>query len=340
MEKLLTSEITNTEGAMGEMAALRAIDQSAPRLVIRGESTTNTPFIDLESQTNQIAFVDYLSFSFKDHNPNKDRFPLRDIILELFNIPLESCQHLKGGRLGYEHCISFGGFGSLSYGGESQRNTIYVQISGQGCKQISDWLSVYTWGVSNDVKITRLDVAHDDTNGTELSIARAIQWYEEGLFCTNGRPPKRHLHSDFDDGDGKTFEIGKRGNSKFTRIYEKGKQLGYPASPWVRAEVEFLAKDQHIAWEAILNPVHFITGAYPAFAHLSETQSRFDRINREANLSLEKAIEWGRTSCGNLINALCLLHDEDCQKVIALLRRNEIPKSLTHYFKCLPSVED
>lgn len=303
-----------------------------PRLVIRGESISGTPFTDTESLANQVSFVDYLSCTIRNHHPIIGAFPLREIVLELFNIPLESCQPTRGGRNGYERCIDFGGFGSLSYGGESQRNTIHIQISGSGCRLIKDWLEVYTWGVSNDVKITRVDIAHDDFEGDTVTIQNAIDWYDRGLFCSNGRPPKRHLHDDFDEGDGKTFEVGVRGNSKYTRIYEKGKALGDPESPWVRAEVEFLSKDQVLGWEAILNPDHFLTGAYKAFEFLSKKQSKFERINREANMSLNRAIEWGRTACGGLINLLYLLYDGDSDKVIEILRRPQIPKALEHYY--------
>lgn len=146
-------------------------------------------------------------------------------------------------------------------------------------------------GGSNDAKKTRLDLAHDDYTGVLLTINKAMEWYDDGLFSSAGRPPKRRLIYDFDEGDGKTFYVGSRGNSKFVRIYEKGQQLGESESPWVRAEVEFLAKDLFITWEALLEPDAFLTGSYPAFAFLSEKQSRFEQIGREANLSLDKIIE-------------------------------------------------
>ena len=317
--------------AEGEVPAAKS--SAAPRLVIRGESTQGNTNSALESDQQCIAFVDYLSFTVKQDEPVSEIFPLRDVILNLFNIPLDSCELSKKGLHGYTHRVTFGGFGLLLYGGESQKNTIHVQISGEGCRLIDDWLTVYTWGVSNDVKITRLDIAHDDYNGVSLSIEKAVKWYEDGLFTSLGRKPKRKLIYDFGDGDGQTFYVGKRGNPKFTRIYEKGKQLGLPDSKWVRAEVEFRAKDQFVTWEALLLPDSFLTGAYTAFAFLSEKQSRFERVNRDANLSLEMIIEWGRTSCGNLINALCLIHNNDYEKVVNTLRRNGIPKSLESHFE-------
>ena len=322
------AHLENSPVGAAEGGVPAATSSADPRLVIRGESPTGTHHIDIESHDKHVAFVDYLSFTFRNHDPIEDRFPLRDVILGLFNIPIDCCQLANKGRNGYTHCITFGGFGSLSWGGESQRNTIHVQISGQGCKLISDWLAVYTWGISNDAKITRLDLAHDDYTGVLLTIKKAMEWYDDGLFNTAGRPPKRRLIY-----DGQTFYVGSRGNPKFVRIYEKGRQLGDSESPWVRAEVEFLSKDQFITWEALLEPDAFLTGSYPAFAFLTEKQSRFERIGREANLSLEKIIVWGRTSCGNLINALCILHEEDFEKVINILRRDGIPKSLELHFE-------
>ena len=51
----------------------------------------------------------------------------------------------------------------------------------------------------------------------------------------------------------KPFYVGKRGNSKFTRVYEKGKQFGDVNSPWVRFETEFRAGDIDIPLEFCLS---------------------------------------------------------------------------------------
>jgi phage replication initiation protein len=220
----------------------------------------------------------------------------------------------------------------MLFGGASQRNTIHVQISGAGCKLVRDWLAVYTWGESNNVKLTRLDIAHDDHDGHQIDIASAIKWYDDGLFCDKGRPPKRHLRDDFNDGSGKTFYIGSRGNSRFARIYEKGKQLGDPTSKWCRAEIEFRAVDQELSWSAVVSPDTYFAGAYKALSFLTTRQSKFERIRREETIAFDQAVHWGRQNVGQLINLLCLKHDNDSEKVVADLRRDGIPKKLERYF--------
>jgi len=320
--------ISQTEPSQPDVPAPQAGGWADPRPVIRGETIRDTPLSDTESLNSTFTFIDYLSFTYRSAEPITDRFPLQDIILNLFRIPLESIKYNKGGRNGYDHCITFEGFGCLCYGGFSQKQTVYIQLSGQGCRLIEDWLAVYSWGISNNTKITRLDIAYDDYSGIQVNIKKAIAWYEEGLFSSNGRPPKRHLHDDFDNGDGKTFYVGKRQNSRYLRVYEKGKKEGNPDSLWCRAEVEFKSKDLRIEWEAVLNSDQYLSGAYKAFEFLSIEQCRFERISRDENIALSRAIEWLRTAGGQTINLLLLLNDNDPARVIELIRRTGIPKKL------------
>lgn len=311
---------------------------TAPRHVIRGESPQdNTPSSCPESQKESATFIDYVAFSYRGDLSDNDRFPLYTVITELFGIPPSSLRKTKGGRNGYTHCIDFSGLGMLAYGGSSQKNTVYVQISGSGCKLVTNWLAIHDWAIRCSVKITRIDIAYDDHTGERINVDSAMEWYEAGLFNTGGRPPKRHLHDDFNDGSGKTFYVGKRGNSKLLRVYEKGKQLGNPDSPWCRAEIEFLAKDQRISWDAVINPDPYFSGAYKALAHLTSSESSFERLKREETIALQKAIEWCRNSCGQFINLLCCIESEDHSTVIKLLRRDGIPKKLQPYFNSLDS---
>ena len=315
------------------------VGHTAPRHVIRGESPQdNTPSSCHESQQESATFIDYIAFSYKGDLSPKERFPLYTVITKLFGIPSSSLIKSKSGRNGYTNCVVFTGLGYLAYGGSSQKNTIYVVISGNGCKLIPSWKAVYDWSTKHPVKITRLDIAFDDPSGELVNVQSAMKWYDLGLFNTGGRPPKRHLRDDFNDGSGKTFYVGKRGNSKLLRVYEKGKEQGDPISPWCRAEIEFLAKDQRISWNAVINPDPYFSGAYTALSHLiSSSESSFERIKREENIALQKATEWCRTTCGQFINLLCRIESEDYAAVIKLLRRDGIPKKLQPYFNSLMS---
>lgn len=304
---------------------------SAPRLVIRGESIP-TPSRDVEF-SNTISSLDFLGFTYFPDEPLYDEFPLRDLLADIFNIPPTDWQRTKSGWHGYDTRINLDVYGLIAFGGGSQKNTVHIELSGTGCSQVKDWLLVHDWFVTTDSRITRIDIAHDDLNGDFVSVKNAIRWSEEGLFNSRGRPPNRHLRDDFDSGEGKTFYVGKRGNDKFARIYEKGKQLGDPLSPWCRAEVEFKAKSKIIPHDVFLHPDTYLAGAYKAFEYLSAEQSKFKSIQKEKELSLIATTDWGKSTIGPLVNLLCHLNDEDHSKVIGLLRRPEIPKSLAPLFK-------
>lgn len=306
---------------------------AAPHIVIRGETIYSYQKTEQSSFENNISIIDYLPFTLRPEEAITEEFPLKDIITSVFNIPLENWKYAKSGWNGYKHKINLDEYGFLAFGGASQNNTIHVQIKGQGCKLIQDWLAVYTWGTTHNCKITRIDLAHDDYQGKVINIESAIEWYEQGLFSTNGRPPSRHMYDDFGSGAGKTFYVGKRENGKMIRIYEKGKQLGDTKNPWCRAEVEFHNKDRVLDWDMTINPDPYLSGSYKALSFLSEQQSIIKTLSKEKTICFNKALAWGLSTCGQLINLLCILNNEDYEAVIKLLRRPGIPKKLEPYFK-------
>ena len=140
-----------------------------------------------------------------------------------------------------------GSLGFIAFGGDSQRGTSSIQLNAQACSLITDWPSLKAWCEQNASKITRIDLAHDDMTGEVLTIAKGIQWLQDGLFSNNGvregmSAIKGRLIDDLGSGDGKTLYVGNRKSGKMLRIYEKGKQLGDILSTWVRAEVELKTK--------------------------------------------------------------------------------------------------
>lgn len=314
------------------LGAARPNEQTSPRLVIRGESTTDTPHTGPESLESKIAFVDYLSFTFRGEH-TFEQFPLREVLMDVFCIPPHDWRLARHGWNGYAFRVDLGVYGLVAYGGASQRGTIHVQISGKGCCLIQDWLKVYTWGVSNNCKITRIDLAHDDFLGRFASIALAHEWRSEGLFNTDGRPPKTTGFDDYGSGDGKTIYIGSRKSGKLLRIYEKGRQLGDPTSPWCRVELELRSKDRILEWEIVLNPDQYLAGSYPAIAFLTSEQSRVATIAKERTVAFESTLKHHRSSCGKFINLLCHLNNEDLSSVVAMLRRPGLPKNLEAYFR-------
>ncbi|MBL4573845.1 MAG: replication initiation factor domain-containing protein [Gammaproteobacteria bacterium] len=310
-----------------------APEAESPRLVIRGESIDTHPSPRIVTLRNSTSFIDFLGFTYFPDEPSTELYPLKEVLINIFNIPYFDWVPAKSGWQGYEKRIQLGAFGLVAFGGASQNNSIHVELAGHGCNQVKDWLLVNDWFETSDSRITRLDLAHDDFDGDVVNISNAIRWYEDDLFSSNGRPPSRHLHDDFDSGDGKTLNIGKRGNDRFTRIYEKGKQLGDPKSLWCRAEVEFKARTKIIPYEVFLYPDDYLAGAFKAFEYLSTEQSTFNSIEKDREISLERVTKQGKLACGRLVNLLCLLHNEDYKKVIDSLRRSGIPKSLEPLYK-------
>lgn len=305
----------------------------SPRIVIRGESI-QTPHTNKESTNpNSLSLIDFLGFTYFPSETIKEQFPLKDLLVNVFNIPYQDWKQAKTGWQGYASRIILDGYGLVAYGGISQKGSIHVELSGTGCAQVQDWILVHDWFVTTDSRITRIDIAHDDFSGETISVEKAIEWYEQGLFSSKGRPPSRHLRDDFDSGEGKTLYVGKRGNDKFTRIYEKGKKAGDIKSPWCRAEVEFRARDKTIPLDVFTETDNYLSGSYEAFSFLSAKQSRFETQQKEKEISLSKTKESARSSFGQLLNLLCILYNEDHQKVISDLRREGIPKSLAPLYK-------
>ena len=103
---------------------------------------------------------------------------------------------------------------------------------------------------SQGVKITRLDLAHDDYDGTYLNIDDLNERESNKEFYYFGKPARVTWYGDWKyldrDKLGRTLQIGCRTSDKLLRAYEKGKQLGDKNSEWVRLEVELKAKHTHI----------------------------------------------------------------------------------------------
>lgn len=113
------------------------------------------------------------------------------------------------------------------------------------------------WGEQQHAKIKRIDLAHDDFSGQHISVAKALDWFHAGGFTVGGRPPAPRYIDDLGTGSGKTLYLGSRENGKMIRVYEKGRQLGDPLSPWVRAEVEIHSTDRVVPWDTAAKEARF-----------------------------------------------------------------------------------
>jgi len=306
---------------------------AAPRLVITGGNPF--PPEPIQNPSPALALIDWFAFTVTppDGRGLLDLFP--DLV-KLFVI--RDITSTGKGWLGYDERYNLGDAGLLAHGGDSQRGSIHVELNATGCTRVTDWDKVMEWGIGHNVTITRIDLAHDDLDGKTVSIEFALQWLEAGAFATNGRPPDSHLRDDLGSGKGKTLYVGNRKNGKLCRVYEKGRQLGNPTSPWVRIEVEFRNKSRIIPWDTIINPGHYLAGAYPCLAFLSETQAKIRTITKAVTISYERAVHHAQQMTGKLINVMMQFHGEDSLAVVNKLRRDGIPHRLQNYADFIPQI--
>jgi phage replication initiation protein len=293
-----------------------------------------------EEKDLKIALIDWLSFTIRTDSVKGTLAELELFLSKEFHISTQSWKPKAGGWNGYTNKIELGDFGFLAYGGESQKNTVHVRINGNGCSVVADWKNIHDTAVEGGWVITRVDLAHDDFESDTFDIAVATQWYRDGLFSSNGRPPKARLIDDFESGEGKTLYIGKRENGKFLRVYEKGKQLGDPNSLWVRAEVELKKKDRVVPWDVLLQPGAYLAGTYKALEFVSLTQCRLKTVRKASTISYKRMVEWLHSAAGKSINAMLQVEQGDYVMVLGKVVRDGLPARLEPYSAHVPGSVD
>jgi len=327
------SEGSNASSAIAPMDA--ACQPALPHIVIRGESTTHDYLDHIDPDT---AHIDWIAFTVRYDKLHTEIEYLQTFLENLFHIPRDSWLNTKSGWNGYETRINLNKSGLLAYGGQSQKDTIHIEINGLGCGLVDDWLTIAAIGEDEDWKITRIDLAYDDFEGTTVNIELAKQWFKDGLFTASGRPPKARLIDDFDSGEGKTFYIGNRKNGKLLRIYEKGRELGDPNSPWCRAEVELRSKDRVIPWDALYKAGQYLAGSYKAFNFVSIKQCKLETNKKTTEIKYESMIRWIRMMTGKGINVMTLVEGGDISAVFKQLIREGLPKNLKDLEDYLPAI--
>ena len=200
---------------------------------------------------------------------------------------------------------------------------------------IKDWSALASWLEENRAVIKRADVAYDDFDGRQVSIAWAVDQYKGDGFNAGGRKPIHSCYGDWLEGEsaskGRTLGIGNRASGKYARIYEKGKQLGDAASAWTRVEVEWRAQDRHIPYDLLTRPGHYLAGAYPCLAFLDEEQSSIKTVSKAAQVAYDTAVAHAKQHCGKLINLMLAVLGGDFSEVVGQLSRPGIPARIDPY---------
>jgi len=252
------------------------------------------------------------------------------VIEPVFLIPRSEWEEHPNGWQGYDTRIDLGGFGLIGHGGQHQRGTVHLELNAHGCAQIQDWSVVQSWCEASGVRITRIDLAHDDFTGETVSVAKARAWFQEGQFNTGGRAPEARLLDDLGSDKGKTLYVGRRQNGKLCRIYEKGKQLGDRQSPWCRAEVEFRGKSREIPYDILTRASDYLAGAYPCLAYLSTRQEKVRTLKKAGEIGYARMVECLRSQYGPALNAMLQVAAGDPFAVLEQAMRPGMPKRLAN----------
>lgn len=250
----------------------------------------------------------------------------------------------KGGRNFYEKSYQLGdeehNYGFVAVGGRKNKDTVCLHFTGEGLIAAKDGresrLYEFLTERAKQPRISRCDVAHDFLNG-EYTCEQALKDWEGGGYTLHrSKPISECVGGDWKlyKGTGKTFYVGSRKNaSRFARIYEKGKQLGDELSPWVRAEVEFRARDIIIPLDILIAAGEYLTACYPVFGQLfaqyGHAPSKLERIEKEKEISIAHV---GKYASMQVSRAVVMYEEMGMtdKEIIAALKnkQTEMPKRL------------
>lgn len=308
----------------GALAAQGGPAARSPRLVIRGES-----FHRIDGHTHpQAAFTDYLTVTFPFLDEEDRLANVFDRVAHVFCGALGSVTDQRRGIFGFKRSFAFeNGNAVFAFGGNGNR--AMLSLPGEACAMVPSWRALVEllrdeW----QGRITRWDGARDELEG-RYTVNDAVTWYCGGGFTSGGNRPDCSQKGNWltPDTKGRTFYVGNRKNGKLCRVYEKGKQLGDPLSPWVRFEVELHNKDRFIPFDVVLYPGQYVAGAYPCFSWITDKVSRIPTISKTQLTAYEAMVRHAQRSYGPLIDTMEFV-EGGAEAAIERLRRPGLPKRL------------
>ena len=287
------------------------------------------------------AFFDWVNFTFKkiDYSPTFENdddlvMSLSSRLFDIFGYGVSSKR--ANGLNMYAESWNLGkeGWGFVCVGG--QADSLMVSIKAQGLYSAKDgWEHrLYKFLKSIDsAKLTRVDLAHDSFV-SKRTINDYFDMYQRNLFTSRGRPPQVHLLGDWinENDKGRTLNIGSRKAGKVLRIYEKGLQLGrgfsneYPR--WIRIELEIRSAQRELPPEMLLNPAHYLAGAYPALAFICHKQEVILTRKKSAKILVDFSLEVTRHQFGKHIKAHAELFGAEAAIQILTMGVEDLPERL------------
>lgn len=224
-------------------------------------------------------------------------------------------------------------YGEVHFGG--QRDTVLIELKGVGCNLANaGWEARMKQFLDEAVRprITRVDLALDFFDGS-YTPEQALLDHDNGYFDNhNMRPKSETVGSAWrkEDGTGKTFYVGRKKNSRFVRIYEKGRQLGDKESPWVRFEIQFNHGDIEIPFDILKDEGGYFCGAFPicrTFRNMP-SEKRFELREKSLNLTFGHKLKHARNAVGKLVNFMSDLGFSSDEIVKHLKAESGYPKGL------------
>ena len=202
--------------------------------------------------------LDWVEFTIKD-------LSLEDVFLQVLKLNIADFTDLERGRYGYKKCKQLGNI-SILYDGKEEMG-IHVVLSGRGCREYEagqNLLKLISRIDSVDGKITRLDIAIDDTQNI-IPFDKILQDVKEGNIVSKWKKSIEIVERELKTGQitGKTVNFGSRTSEILLRIYDKTKEQAKkqekenPTVNWVRMELE-LKKTKAFKMQKILLETEYI----------------------------------------------------------------------------------
>jgi phage replication initiation protein len=217
---------------------------------------------------------------------------------------------------------------SVAWGGNG--NTVFLNVPGDACARVRCFRTLREFIAYHHGWLTRVDLAFDDLAG-DHPIEQAVAFYRAGEFIAGGRPPRISCMGNWIEPDeyGRTLYIGKRKNGKQLVVYEKGKQLGDGASPWVRWEVRFANVDRVLPLEMLTRPRDYLQAAYPALEFVGEARGGRIRVRKaQERISVAELTRYASEAYGGLV-AFLVGQGAIADQVVESLRRDAVPRRLS-----------
>lgn len=257
-------------------------------------------------------------------------------IEHIFGLQLSLCD--KGKKNMYQSSFEIGDkCGFVCVGG--QRDTYLVMLSGRGCSLATEgWekrLHTFLTNVATRGKLTRIDLAHDDFDGTRINVDWGNMMDGMGGFQNGNRAPNVEHKGNWKrpNGRGRTLNIGSRESGMCLRLYEKGRAEGDPDDNWQRAEIEFKSRDRILPYAMLLSPSEYFIAAYPCFQFLAEhvQPKRIETMVKAAQINAHAAIEIIKKQYGKYINVFKQVFEpEELLNLISCSDPFAYPKRLDH----------